>query len=125
MKFFFEKEENTNRFPDAGEEIVYYDCSDRNPCGYGDGECASDGDCDTEYKCGVNNCGSFVAGQAGSCCVVLTNTTVSPAVSTERVPAQWSNWGAWASSTADWGRLRGRVFWQGHDCEGCDVTLEV
>ena len=65
---------------------MYYDCSDRNPCGYGDGECSSDGDCDTEYKCGVNNCGSFVAGQAGSCCVVLTNTTVSPAVSTERAP---------------------------------------
>ena len=97
-------------------------CSDRVPCDYGEGNCHDDSECQSEYICGVNNCGALVPGKAGSCCVIVRESLLSPEVLTETRPAEWSSWGPWSPGS---GRVRGRVFWPGEDCEGCDTQLEV
>ena len=104
----------------------YSTCSAGSPCDYAEGNCQEDRGCQEDLKCGVDNCHALAAGMAGSCCVQLVNSTLSPPVSARRSPTQWSAWGPWTSSPQDSGRARGRVFWPGGDhCEGCDVKLQV
>ena len=92
------------------------DCSPEAPCQYSDGDCTRHGDdgCDSDLVCGVNNCGDFVPGMAGSCCAQLESTTYTYS-RVERYgeyPRQWTSWGA---TQGGWGRQRSRVLtaWNG------------
>ena len=98
------------------------DCSPEAPCQYGEGDCTRHGDdgCDSDLVCGVNNCGDFVPGMAGSCCVQLAGPSISSyrgeeepgefkTFPVETVPGGWSRWTAWSQTLAGWGRERRRI----------------
>merc|ERR550517_1261629 len=85
-------------------------CRPEAPCQYGEGDCTRHGDdgCYSDLVCGVNNCGAFVPGMAGSCCAQLESTTYTYS-RVERYgeyPRQWTSWGA---TQGGWGRQRSRV----------------
>ena len=46
-------------------------CSSSDPCGAGEGDCDSDGDCKGDLVCGTNNCKAFnpLAYSEADCCV--------------------------------------------------------
>ena len=78
-------------------------CSPEAPCQYSEGDCTRH-----DLVCGVNNCGDFVPGMAGSCCAQLESTTYTYS-RVERYgeyPRQWTSWGA---TQGGWGRQRSRV----------------
>ena len=81
------------------------DCSPEAPCQYGEGDCTRHGDdgCDSDLVCGVNNCGDFVPGMAGSCCAQLAGPST---FREEKVPRQWTSW---AATWGGWGRQRARA----------------
>ena len=103
------------------DDIRDHNCSSRSPCGYGEGDCGDDGGCQKHFKCGVNNCGEFVAGMAGSCCAVLHNSTINTYTDLTLLKSDWT---AWAPSAGDWQTVRARVFWPGDDCQDC-LKLQV
>ena len=80
-------------------------CRPEAPCQYGEGDCTRHGDdgCDSDLVCGVNNCGDFVAGMAGSCCAQLAGPSE---FLEEESPRQWTSW---AATWGGWGRQRSRV----------------
>ena len=97
-------------------------CRPEAPCQYGEGDCTRHGDdgCDSDLVCGVNNCGDFVPGMAGSCCVQLAGPSISSyrgeeepgefkTFPVETVPGGWSRWTAWSQTLAGWGRERRRI----------------
>ena len=81
------------------------DCSPEAPCQYSDGDCTRHGDdgCDSDLVCGVNNCGDFVPGMAGSCCAQLAGPSE---FLEEESPRQWTSW---AATWGGWGRQRARA----------------
>ena len=83
-------------------------CSPEAPCQYSEGDCTRHGDdgCDSDLVCGVNNCGDFVPGMAGSCCAELDRTTYSREERYGEYRGQWTSWGA---TWGGWGRQRSRV----------------
>ena len=83
------------------------DCRPWDPCSYGEGDCGESGDegCDSGLVCGVNNCGDFVGGMTGSCCVQLASTTYSRE---ERRGEFGSQWTSWSATWRGWGRQRQR-----------------
>jgi len=80
-------------------------CRPEAPCQYGEGDCTRHGDdgCDSDLVCGVNNCGDFEPGMAGSCCAQLAGPST---FREEKVPRQWTSWSA---TWGGWGRQRSRV----------------
>ena len=81
------------------------DCSTEAPCQYSEGDCTRHGDdgCDSDLVCGVNNCGDFEPGMAGSCCAQLAGPST---FREEKVPRQWTSWSA---TWGGWGRYRARA----------------
>merc|ERR1711953_641499 len=53
-------------------------CRPEAPCQYSEGDCTRHGDdgCHSDLVCGVNNCGDFVPGMAGSCCAQLAGPSI-------------------------------------------------
>merc|ERR1711874_419994 len=80
------------------------DCRPWDLCSYGEGDCGDEG-CDSGLVCGVNNCGDFVGGMTGSCCVQLASTTYSR---DERRGEFGSQWTSWSATWRGWGRQRQR-----------------
>ena len=80
-------------------------CRPEAPCQYGEGDCTRHGDdgCDSDLVCGVNNCGDFVPGMAGSCCAQLAGPSE---FLEEESPRQWTSW---AATWGGWGRQRARA----------------
>ena len=91
--------------PPADDIPDLKDCSPEAPCQYGEGDCTPHGDdgCDSDLVCGVNNCGDFVPGMAGSCCAQLAGPSE---FLEEKAPIQWTSWSA---TWGGWGRTRGRA----------------
>ena len=84
-------------------------CRPEAPCQYGEGDCTRHGDdgCDSDLVCGVNNCGDFEPGMAGSCCAQLAGpSTFSREEKDGEYGGQWTSWSA---TWGGWGRQRSRV----------------
>ena len=95
--------------PGAEDDIPdLKNCRPEAPCQYGEGDCTRHGDdgCESDLVCGVNNCGDFVPGMAGSCCAELDRTTYSREERYGEYRGQWTSWGA---TWGGWGRQRSRV----------------
>ena len=84
-------------------------CRPEAPCQYGEGDCTRHGDdgCDSDLVCGVNNCGDFVPGMAGSCCAQLAGPSTFSRE--ERYGEYRGQWTSWAATWGGWGRQRSRV----------------